>query len=1301
VGAAWAVDREHLVTCAHVVQDAGAGKPGGKLIVSFPPFDVPLDAVVLEEGWAQDEGVAGDLALLQLDEPPLGVKTLPMRSLGSLDGLDFTVYGFPEGYDTSLDTNGMLGKAVGLERVRLEVRSALLVKPGFSGAAVWSEQLGAVVGMLTSRDQETEGRVAFAVPVRAIAAHSPLVRAALQTPLDLDRDRATHWGPRSRGVSSDRDDAGWLFSGRAQVLSELAAWLSGDRPPALRVVTGTPGSGKSAVLARLVTSADRHYRGRIPDLRTDDPTIPPEGAFDITFHASGRTVREFVDHVAALAEVRADNASTLVSALDEQQGRLVLAVDAVDEASEPNELCWLLSDLAARGSQVLVGCRPHLVDRLSDPEPIRLDQPPYLDERDVVAYATRLLTRSAAGAVGRNGDGLAEELAAAADGSFLVAQLTAEAVAASGRVERPFPRNVSDAFERLLGALPDKDKARDLLLPLALSFGDGLPRELWLSGAEALRRRYQPADLDDLLASPAASFLTARLDAPGGRRHRLFHQALTETLTKGRDLPADHKLLFETWTSSLPETSEGHRSWTDAPPYLREHAAEHAAAAGVLDPIVEDAGYLIAAEPSRLLVSLSSVTAPGACRARLVYRHAFDALQRSPPAERASYLEMAARQAGADHLADQIALAAPTRPWSARWARWQRTVEHFTAGRHDGQVWTVAFGELDSHPIALSGGTDGTVRVWDLASGTQRGQPLTGHNGWVAAVAFGELDGRSIALSGGRDGTVRVWDLPSGTQRGEPLTGYDEVWSVAFGELDGRPAALSGGRDGTVRVWDLASGTQRGEPLTGHHGGVRAVAFGQLDGQPIALSASSEGTVLVWDLALGTQRREPLTGPDGTAETVSYGLLDGRPTALSGSNDGTVVVWDLASGTQRGEPLGGHVFFVATVAFGVLDGQAIALSGGGRDGTVRVWNLVSGTQLGGPLTGHNGGVRAVAFGELDGRPIALSGGVDGTVRVWDLASGTHHSEPLAGDDVWTGAVAFGELDSGPIALSGGVDGTVRVWDLASGTQRGEPLTGHEDSVDAIAFGVVDRQPIALSASADGTVLVWNLASGTQRGELTRHDFAAEVVAFGELDGQPIALGGSSDGLILVWSLASRRKRRKPLTGHDGWVGAVAFGELDAQPIALSGGWDGTVRVWNLISGAQLGEPLIGHDDAVMALAFGELHGQPIALSGGTDGTVRVWDLASGTQRGEPLTGHHGEVWAVAFGVLNRRPIALSGSEDGTVRVWDLASVSRRGEPLTVGSSIQALAFTPPSVTLVGANAGLMRIDLASTLEMVR
>ena len=67
----------------------------------------------------------------------------------------------------------------------------------------------------------------------------------------------------------------------------------------------------------------------------------------------------------------------------------------------------------------------------------------------------------------------------------------------------------------------------------------------------------------------------------------------------------------------------------------------------------------------------------------------------------------------------------------------------------------------DGQPRLASGGGDGTVRIWDPATGTQLAV-LEHHTGAVMAVCTCTQDGQSRLASGGDDRTVRIWDPGTG-----------------------------------------------------------------------------------------------------------------------------------------------------------------------------------------------------------------------------------------------------------------------------------------------------------------------------------------------------------------------------------------------------------------------------------------------------------------------------------------------------------------------------------------------------------
>jgi WD40 repeat protein len=1230
------------------------------------------------------------------------MEAVPLRSMPSLAGHAFACYGFPAGYDTSVPAEGQLGLAAGLEWVTLKVSAGVLVGPGFSGAAVWSQD--AVVALLVTRDAAGRGRVAFAVPVRVIAARSSVVADALLTALDLDPDRETHWGPRSRGVSRDDGDAGWLFTGRREALQDLAGWLAGGQPPALRVVTGLPGCGKSAVLARLVTAADRHYRRRIPGLDAADPAVPPEGAVDVMLRASGQTVTAVVSRIAGLAEVSAGTPDQLVAALARSKRRLVIVADSLDEAREPREICSLLADLArVAGARVLVGCREHLLGRLPDPDPMRLDQPPYLQRADVTRYVTALLTSVPSAQGVADLSGLAGEVSEAAAGNFLIAQLTVHAVTVGGTVSRPFPRTVRDALDRLLDALPHGGRLRDLLLPLAYARGDGLPAdELWLTAVAALRRTYQRADLEDLLASPAASFLTTSMDVPGGGRRRLFHQALADTLKANRDTSADEQRLLRAWLDLMTVGPDGRREWRQAPVYLRQHGAEHAAAAGRLDELLEDPVYLAEADPDRLLSALPAATTSRALEAERLLQRVGSRLRGrwpdDPPVEeRAAVLELGARQLGAGWIAERLAELPPgRRPWSVRWAHRHPVGHDRILGWHNGPVRAVAVGERDGTAVVVSGGSDGMVRVWDLRHPGRSEAEWRHGEGGVETVAIGLGKDGPIVVSGGEDGKLRRWRLADGSPLGErldtPADTWGEVTAMAVGDLDGQPfivAAYEHG--GTVGLWDLGTGQPMGvlewgpdfprhEYLFAH---VHGVAAGRCNGRPVIVAGHSKGAHR-WVRAAGKWVAERLISEYETTWAVALGLLGGRPVAVCGADD-RLTTLDMESGERAMPSYKSPDGFIIGVATGEVDGRPVAVSGnffGTDPGLLRVWDLADEEKpLRGSLVGHYGGSKALAITSLDGRPVLVSGGFDHAVGVWDLAASLHRT-PDRVEHQYVEWLQACELGGRPVVVSKSF-ATVSfskswVWHKTVN----EDLEDHRKSGDRsflISCGsTVEREDT--EASAKPVIRVWDQADGSR--------VDARSVDLDRLGGV-CAAGRVGDAVFGVSIDDSDSDDSDDSDDIHIDSDDLPF-DCSVRPERLGARRSTHLKVRDLRSGAQVGDliPIIGDASGVRhSIAIGGLGGRLAvvfcdALPGDDSllkiNWLQVWDVRAGRLAWEPLPAYHDRGGPVvrAFGTLAGQPIAVVTALN-RFGIWDL----QRGELIAEPPSMQGEMWLHPPVAI--------------------
>jgi WD40 repeat protein len=1094
---------------------------------------------------------------------------------------------------------------------------------------------------------------------------------------------------------------------------ELAGWLSAEvsdgRP---RVVTGGPGSGKSAVLARVVTLADPTWRREVlattRSAKIDPALLPPEGVVNVAVHARHKLLADVVQQLAVGLGFAVRDSTGLLDAVARKAGKTVIVIDALDEADDRDQIISRLLRPLAELPPVflLVGTRPDSSERGNrfralgqNVVELDLDHTRYIGPADIACYVERrLLAAEEPNRLTLYRDvpdtayTVARAVAQRARNVFLVASTTVHALLSApsivdvtepGWVER-LPTGLNSAFAQFLAQIdtrqPDglsSETARAVLLPLAFAEGEGLPWvDVWASAASALSD-LNISDFDvALIRKHAAPFIVEAVEQDRSV-YRLYHERIAELLRDSVSAQRAQQDLTIALASRVPgRLAAGRPDWTRAHPYILRHLAAHALKGGKLEDLARDGSFLAAADPQRILQVLSEALDPLIRRVYACYLLAFDRMNDEPHEIRLSYLQMVARQLSDDELADIWRGSGISPLWSVPWAHFLPLTPHRKL-MVDAGVKSVVLGSLDGRPIIVAVAKDATVHLWDLASGKRSGAPLHDQDGSVTSVAWGALSERPVIVSGSNDGTVRLWDGGSGKQRGKTLHGHKgSVTSLMLASLDSRAIVVTGGEDGTVRMWDTVAGSQLGEPLQ-HAGAITTVTWGSVDGRPVIISVSKYEQTHVWDMATGTpQHWPPLTDytaaarpenvPDyesGKVNAIALGELDGWPVIVTGGND--IRVWVRHSSNDL-ELLHFYREDVTSIVLGTLEGRPIAVSGG-VDGTVRVWDLASGEQRCEPLRGHEGAVTSVAFGDLRGRPVIVSSGEDNTVRIWDPAWGEGRKARADHESLATAvaSLSLGSVDDKAIIVSGGQDSVVRLWDLATGQERDEILFGHNGPVVSVALGALRGGSIVVSAER-GHSHAWHLPSCERSDDfLYSHGCHVTSLVSGTLSERPIIVSGSNDGTVRLWDGASGKQRGKALHGHRGSVISVALSMLYDLPIVISGGVDGTVRVWELhvnsftflfhsVSGKQRGDPLGSHGSPVTSVTMGCFDGHPVIISGGRDNAVRVWDLTSGKLRGELLHAHRAPVTSVAVGTFADRPVIISGGEDNTVRVWNSA-----------------------------------------------
>jgi hypothetical protein len=313
----------------------------------------------------------------------------------------------------------------------------------------------------------------------------------------------------------------------------------------------------------------------------------------------------------------------------------------------------------------------------------------------------------------------------------------------------------------------------------------------------------------------------------------------------------------------------------------------------------------------------------------------------------------------------------------------------------------------------------------------QQSEEDEGHADWVVAVAFSP-DGKML-VSGSHDGTLILWDVATGKQlrsiEGHRLHGRPfEVVSVAFSS-DGKMLS-SASSDQTVRLWSAGTGAQL-RVFTGVKF-AQEVVFSS-DGSKIA--AANCETVMVWDTATGalsrTFRKAPTdSGRSYCAAHVAFSP-DGRNLIADG---GPIEIWEVSTGVEvrRFKPQGsGPGMALSPDGKGLLLGEDFE----GSHGMIELWDVGSG-KLARRFPQQPNPVECVALAP-DGKIAASESRdgfdieSDGIIKLWDVATGVELRK-LVGHKRRVAALAF--APDGKTLASGSWDHSVKLWNVATGKE---------------------------------------------------------------------------------------------------------------------------------------------------------------------------------------------------------------------------------------------------------------------------
>lgn len=591
--------------------------------------------------------------------------------------------------------------------------------------------------------------------------------------------------------------------------------------------------------------------------------------------------------------------------------------------------------------------------------------------------------------------------------------------------------------------------------------------------------------------------------------------------------------------------------------------------------------------------------------------------------------------------------------------------------------------------LLATGGTDGAIKVWDIAKGHTT-HTFRGPSVLVSALRFFEMAGRSKDASQSQKGK-------KASKRQEESDDEDQNSTTKF-------RLISGSQDGKVRVWDLHKRSCIAK-LDSHVSDVQALDFSSE--QNAIVSASRDKTIIWWDTNSWKIRKVvpclELLEAAGFAD-------DGELTWSAGAN-GCLRIWETDTGRElspKQQAKSEEEAFVSGIyqpglpfILCVQVDHTLALfqppkkSEAASLSQLEPLRRISGTHdeiidLAYLLPDHS--LMALATNSEDVRIVSVAeSSFADEEQFLQSSKASHFGQDTAllkgHDDI---VIALDVDWSGHWVATGAKDNTARIWqvDPENDTYRcWATLSGHAESLGAVALPktvppessaartdpVNHPPPFLLTGSQDQTIKRWEIPRQPQekgqksgiRAAFTRKAHDKDINAINIQNSGALFASASQDKTVKIWSI-DEGEVQGILRGHRRGVWSVQFspphmpavqsedGPVASKGLLLTGSGDKTIKLWSLADYTCI-RTFEGHTNSVLKVSWLKMPAEenkgkrPVQFaSAGGDGLVKVWDANSGETECT-LDNHEDRVWALA--VHPKTNTIVSGSGDSKVTFW--------------------------------------------------